>query len=779
MTKEKTIEEYVSGCVSTLEAALVELTNDTMSKVDVALENNIDKAPDNYRQMQALESSAFFRKQRSRIRSSFIKEIKQIFEDFTLGNLNTKVAETEFHNEVWSLVDDSILEENIVINKRSSELNAEYKEKLWQLEQRFAYISDKDTIDEGANPLSPVQFFASMRNTFKHIPLHVTAKVTIYHCLGKILKSQYGTIANKANAYFIHEGIMLDIDYESHCREKISSNSAQAKLDNNTDNNPDNVSDNNNESAPSSDEQSAGTNHQKSGTQQESNDQTTDENSSELPLVNKIRNLLKKARNIKQDDAVVPIPSPNNNNNNNSSSSSSASNTASSNNTSNSNPTVFDASMIIDAVDSVQGSAATAHFFSETSNDDEILTTPTNITANSAQVYQQLQQQSPDGNISAKNMYTIDMVGMLFEYILSDENLPDSVKTLLSHLHTPFLKLAFLDETFFENKEHKSRMLLDSLADAGSKWVNHDGTAQYDMYREIKKVVKQVVKKFKNDVNLFAELLIEFNLLKKRIEHMHELRERNSIAKKEGQERHEQAKTVAKQTIKSKIDGKRVPSAIIGLLSPWFTHLTLIYLKEGEDSEKWRMALAVIDNLLTYCSITNIKKNGANLEDGFTQIIQSVTQGLENINHSPSSTKKIISELIQLKDDILNKETIKTTTTVDKRENTSANERLINDTPSPEEERVMNYIKLIEPGTWIEYDKTSRHKVSGFNSEARKYVLVDQSSQDVMMLTRLQLARDILSEKATVLDGSAKSLFERALQRIRHNLDKQVEASNL
>ncbi|MFO1388905.1 hypothetical protein [Cellvibrio sp.] len=28
--------------------------------------------------------------------------------------------------------------------------------------------------------------------------------------------------------------------------------------------------------------------------------------------------------------------------------------------------------------------------------------------------------------------------GMLFEYMLSDEHLPDSVKALLSYLHTPF-----------------------------------------------------------------------------------------------------------------------------------------------------------------------------------------------------------------------------------------------------------------------------------------------------------------------------------------------------
>ena len=54
-------------------------------------------------------------------------------------------------------------------------------------------------------------------------------------------------------------------------------------------------------------------------------------------------------------------------------------------------------------------------------------------------------------------MQTIDLVGMLFEYMLSDEHLPDSVKALLSYLHTPFLKIAFIDKDFFEQPEHPAR----------------------------------------------------------------------------------------------------------------------------------------------------------------------------------------------------------------------------------------------------------------------------------------------------------------------------------
>src|SRR5690606_34709611 len=93
------------------------------------------------------------------------------------------------------------------------------------------------------------------------------------------------------------------------------------------------------------------------------------------------------------------------------------------------------------------------------------------------------------GAIDAKDMDTIDLVGLLFEYMLSDDNLPDSVKTLLSYLHTPFLKIAFIDKDFFEQTEHPARVLLNSLAEAGSRWVSNDGSSQYDMYNKIKTTV--------------------------------------------------------------------------------------------------------------------------------------------------------------------------------------------------------------------------------------------------------------------------------------------------
>ena len=91
--------------------------------------------------------------------------------------------------------------------------------------------------------------------------------------------------------------------------------------------------------------------------------------------------MLKRARNISHDNDVIPIAHQQN------------STEGSPNQHTHEKPAqeavIFDCSQIVEAVDEVQHSAATAHFFSAENNND-ILQIPTNIAENSARVYNQL-----------------------------------------------------------------------------------------------------------------------------------------------------------------------------------------------------------------------------------------------------------------------------------------------------------------------------------------------------------------------------------------------------
>ena len=83
-----------------------------------------------------------------------------------------------------------------------------------------------------------------------------------------------------------------------------------------------------------------------------------------------------------------------------------------------------------------------------------------------------------------------------------------------------------------------------------------------------------------------------------------------------------------------------------------------------------------------------------------------------------------------------------------------------------EEARLVESLKMIEFGTWFEFENGKRLKVAWYNSKTSHYMLVDQTGKKVGMKTGVELARDMLARKARVIIGSTKPFFERALENI-------------
>ncbi len=56
--------------------------------------------------------------------------------------------------------------------------------------------------------------------------------------------------------------------------------------------------------------------------------------------------------------------------------------------------------------------------------------------------------------------------------MLNDPVLPNAAKALLSHLHTPYLKVALIDRRLLEDSGHPARRLLDEMVEAGSLLID-------------------------------------------------------------------------------------------------------------------------------------------------------------------------------------------------------------------------------------------------------------------------------------------------------------------
>lgn len=105
---------------------------------------------------------------------------------------------------------------------------------------------------------------------------------------------------------------------------------------------------------------------------------------------------------------------------------------------------------------------------------------------------------------------TIEIVGLMFDHVLQDPQVPSEIKTLLSRLQFPVLKAALIDADFFASNGHPARRLIDRMATASVGWEPYGD--ENDRFRgEIERVVKEVLRDFDKDVAVFERLLGEFD----------------------------------------------------------------------------------------------------------------------------------------------------------------------------------------------------------------------------------------------------------------------------
>ena len=220
-------------------------------------------------------------------------------------------------------------------------------------------------------------------------------------------------------------------------------------------------------------------------------------------------------------------------------------------------------------------------------------------------------------NANTSQQQAIECVGILFEHILNDDGLHDSVKSLLSHLHTPLLKLALLDETFLSNPKHDARQLVNKLITAGENWITDDTSTENNIYQHMQSVVKKIITDFDNDNSnqIFSHVATEFNTYIEKIERQASITEKRSIQVVKGKEALESGREKVTTLINEKLCDEALPKPILQLIKkPWSAFLAYTLLRHGDESTQWIEAVNFIDELLWYIEpkINNEEKNQAN-----------------------------------------------------------------------------------------------------------------------------------------------------------------------
>ncbi|MCW9059947.1 MAG: DUF1631 domain-containing protein [Gammaproteobacteria bacterium] len=267
-----------------------------------------------------------------------------------------------------------------------------------------------------------------------------------------------------------------------------------------------------------------------------------------------------------------------------------------------------------------------------------------------------IQQSGATGHMGQADAMILDVVAMLFDYILDDKSLPDPIKALLGQLQIPVLKVALSDQDFFKKRSHPARRLLNLLAFSGIGW---DESCGYEdgLYCKIQAVVERILNEYNDDIGLFAEVLRDFESFLGQEQQAAARRAEVSAQLAQSRERLLAAKEEVKREVRSRIERPGIPEQVRDFLgSYWRGVLLLNHIKEGEGSVAWKRSLVFMDNLIWSVQPKTDAQERARVIKVLPNLLQVLQDGMEKVSMPSNERHHFLAQLAGFHARIMNED---------------------------------------------------------------------------------------------------------------------------
>ncbi|NWA82757.1 DUF1631 domain-containing protein [Pseudomonas sp. D2002] len=366
----------------------------------------------------------------------------------------------------------------------------------------------------------------------------------------------------------------------------------------------------------------------------------------------------------------------------------------------------------------------------------------------------------------------INLIALLFEFILNDRTVPAAFKGLIARLQIPMLKVAVLDKSFFSRTSHPARRLLNEIASAAMGWSPHADYQHDGLYLQIEQVVQCLLNDFVEDPAIFSQLLAQFTAFTSDERRRSELLEQHTREAEEGRVRTQAARERVAGLLNRRLLGKVLPQSVVQFLQQaWSQVLLLASLKHDEQSVQWQAAVRTMDELIWSVGLQKDTQAGRHLLEQLPGLLAALRNGLTNAAFDPFSTREFFVRLQAMHLQSCEGEGIDALIKVREPFSFSAG------VPDPVEELPSDDPDLLKAhqlriGGWFEYRQGAgtclRCKLTAIMAPANSYIFVSRTGLKVLEKSAGQLAMAFKRDALRTLDD--KPLFDRALACVVGNL---------
>ena len=406
-----------------------------------------------------------------------------------------------------------------------------------------------------------------------------------------------------------------------------------------------------------------------------------------------------------------------------------------------------------------------------------------------------INQLTNDNNdiIENKDMQAIDLIVLLFKYIVDDRNLPDTIQVILSHLQIPYLKIALQDDKLFADKAHPARQLLNNLSIASVGWsteVDKDNS----FIDEIKSISQRIASNETYSDEYFHELIQEFTKFNKKLLESTQETENQTSDKLQKKEKLVQAKKMAAEVLINKMTNKKMPKLFKDiLLGSWLYILVLTDLKNSRMSDEYKDKVDFINKLI---ALAHFSEDVSITKTQIDELLKQYVKGLRLVTFNIEIVKKKLLKLQkQLVDIHFNLDLEATDNEVEPQEIISlaeiqnhefgvvsyikeeealsaANESIVVD------EESLNIVKSLQIDDWLTFDdpdarsKSIEAKLSWISPITGKYLFVLASGVKYKDVTPQNIAIGLTDKTIEIIDN--EPLFDRAMESIANTLQARA-----
>ena len=327
--------------------------------------------------------------------------------------------------------------------------------------------------------------------------------------------------------------------------------------------------------------------------------------------------------------------------------------------------------------------------------------------------------------------------------------------------------ILLIDQQFFYYAQHPARRLLNLLGSTAIGWVYEDEQSESGYYAKFSSLIMRILKDFHEDVSLFESLYSEFQQFIEIEVHQVEANQLQVIDVVKAKENTKLAQVRVAEVINAHVrNANALPDVVKELLkSGWKDVLTQAYMRLGEESEKWRKLVGLMDTLVWSVQPKTESADRQDLMKTIPELLKSLRTELIDISYDQHKLGVVLKQLQLSHIHALKGKNLTSNEPVGDLISLSSMGQSEEIRPSDE---FLQQVEALQKEDWIKWQVASGRTVQGkliWNSaDTGTMVFVSRKGNKLAELMQKELAELLRCQKVTLVPNFNQPLYDRALQ---------------